>query len=627
MSKFKSQKSKLLFILLFLIFEFYDLSFALSSSLPYFYSEEIIVTALRIPQKKADSPWDVTVIDQEKIKAYGLETVGDALRLVSGLDIYAAGGQGALVTARIKGSNASQVLILRDGCRINNPLLGTLDLGDILLNDVERIEVVSAPLSSVYGSDALSGVINIITKKNAKTSPLALGVSIGSVNLQKVDLSFGDESYIVSALYDKTNGFRQNSDYLARKLSISKQLKDFRLIAEYFDADKGVPGVPDSANNPYSASTPNNRQQDSNLNLSAVFENNLLSGQIYRYTTQQKYHEYNFLTTTFADYLYNTGQTGINLQSKSSFKDAVTLLYGLEYRLDNGESTNIGQQNTNNYAVYLSLQNNSGPIALDLGLRQDVHSKAGGALSPRLGVTLKPYEDLKFFTNVATAFRAPTLNELYWNDPIWNMFGNQNLKPETAVEIELGMSKYFSQTSSFDLVLFSRQIKDQILWEFNSTTFVTQARNVGATQVSGCELKNQLNIVPGLDMFLNATLQNAIDQEDTTATNVGKDIPYSPRTKANLGLNWKNQLGQMSFLTKYVGERYGDAANNTKLAEYTVVDLKIDRNINNFDVYAKINNLFNASYAEAIGYHPVTYAISEYPMPGRNFAFGVNYRL
>ena len=155
-------------IRLFLIF-FLNLSFVISHSsfalVPRFVGQEVVVTALRVPRLKSSLPWNTETFSRKQIEESSATTLGDVVRSVSGLSVKSNGGLGGQVSSRFRGSNTSQVLVLLNGNRINSPTLGSADLGDFLLTDVEKIEVVKAPLSAVYGADAVGGVVNVITRK------------------------------------------------------------------------------------------------------------------------------------------------------------------------------------------------------------------------------------------------------------------------------------------------------------------------------------------------------------------------------------------------------------------------------------------------------------------------------
>jgi len=621
LKKFKRQTAnvKLQSIVVILLLFLTGVSFAEEF---YYIKDEVIVTASRVKQKISDVPWSVTVVDHGQAKTYGAESVADVLRFVPGLDVYAVGGSGSLTSVRARGANATMVLVLVDGAKINSPLLGMVDFSTMPLANVERIEVVPAPLSAVYGSSAVGGVVNIITKKNAAGSPLDFSLSLGSYNANKAELSFGSDDYLFSAVYDKTNGFRANNDYLGQTYSLTKQLQalagDLTLGLNYYKSDLGVPGVPNSADR-FSASTPANRQKDTNTNLFVEYRKDGLFSKIYQYKTAQDYHEYNFATLAFSDYTYTTGQLGFNLQQDYYLNKDEVITLGFERENEDGESSNIGQHDVNNTALYVNSEFGNQLLSMSLGLRSDSHSVVGNSFTPRFGLSLHPQEDVKCWFNLASAFRAPTLNELYWNDPIWSMYGDTTLKPEKAAGVEVGVEKYLSDGSSVTLVLYAKQIVDQILWETDFTTFITQAKNVGKVDISGLDFKVSRKLADNCAIFGNATIQTTIDQQDVTTANVGNELPYSPKVKANVGATW---LG-LSAIAKYVGERYSDAANTNKLAAYTVVDLNYRRPIKDgLELFAKVSNLFDARYSEAVGWHPTTFAITEYPMPPRNFLFG-----
>ncbi|MDI6731423.1 MAG: TonB-dependent receptor [Candidatus Margulisbacteria bacterium] len=620
------------FLFLNLSFVICHLSFA--DEVPHFYADEVVVTASRMPQLRSRSPWNVSVIKADKAKMFGAETVADALRMAQGVDIYSVGGKGALNTARIKGANAEEVLVLVDGCRINSPLLGTVDMAGLLLDNVEKIEIVTAPLSSLYGSDAVGGVINIITQKSVKEPTQVLEADYGSFADKIVKYVYGNDNLFFTASYDQLNGFRQNSDFGSQNFSVNKSFGHnfgaFNLSASYFADDKGIPGVPNSAADPTSASTPNNRQQDKNINLAAEYWNTLgnsdITAKLWQNTTDQKYQDVYYAT----NYAYWTAQNGINLQDNIHLLGDSVLGLGLEYRENSGQSSAIGNHQVNEWALFANQEVEQGPVAMSVGLRVDQHSTAGQSISPRIGLSLNSANDWKLFGSLATAMKAPTLNELYWNDPLWLMYGDANLRSEKSIGLQMGGNKYFGRDSLFGCSFFARQITDQILWEFSPTTFITQARNAGRVEVTGADFEYKTRIMTkfiGFNLFANATFQTAVDKEDVTTANIGKDVPYSPRTKLNLGVDSSGRLGNAALIAKYVGERFADAGNTIKLNPYTVVDATWSKKINVVIINAKINNLFNGGYAEAIGYHPITFAILEYPMPGRSITVGINWDL
>jgi vitamin B12 transporter len=197
-----------------LIIFFLFSSFSFADEAPIFRGEEIVVTAARYPQFVSESPWNTTVLKYEDLEATGARNLGDALRSVLGMDIKSNGYQGAITSFKLRGVAAEEVLILIDGMRVASPLLGVADAADILVSNVERVEVVRGASSSLYGSDAIGGVINVITRKPSKNFGLSGNILYGTFNTGNVAFSVQGKSgvgYEFSASLDKTDGFRENS--------------------------------------------------------------------------------------------------------------------------------------------------------------------------------------------------------------------------------------------------------------------------------------------------------------------------------------------------------------------------------------------------------------------------------
>lgn len=611
------QKAIRLFLLVLFIhltLDIGNLSFAAAEG-PVFYGEEVVVTALRLPVPRSFSPWPVEVIKAEDLKL----TLADSLRDTTGTDVKTTGFLGSVASVRLRGSSAQQVLVLRDGMRINSPLLGMADMGDILMLDTEKVEVAKFPLSSIYGSDAVGGVVNVITRR-PQGNEKEFTLSSGSYATAQYGLTYGNEFYGLKSLtlanYILSPGFRQNGDYsggaLTQKFAFEKW-GNWELGLNYYKADKGVPGVPDTDSNPWSASTPGNRQKDENMVLSAVnemqFGNLKQKINIYDNLLTQKYRQYNFFTTLFEDTEYRTDQYGLDFS-----QNVGPYLYGAEFRHDLGESPYAGNHAAQNGALFFQENLMTEVMGIVVGTRMDKHSICGYSMNPRVGASVKLPGDTVLRASAGTAFKTPTLNDLYWSDPIWQMYGNAALSPEKSQSLGLGAEKKFGESASLSLDYYRTSITDLILWDWDIVTNITQAKNVGGAETYGFEAKYEQKFGKGLLGFASATLQEVLDEKDITAANVGKLIPYSPRLKYSAGVKLLNNI---ALTLRYVGDRFADAGNLVKVPEYTLVDLSLKRDFGAYHAGLDIDNLFNQVYYESVGYHPVTYARSMYPMPGR----------
>ena len=244
-------------------------SFAFAADVPTFYGEEVVVTAIRVPHLKSTLPWNTEVITRKDIADANAVKLGDIIRSVSGLAVKSNGGLSSQISARMRGANSQQVLVLLDGNRINPPSLGMFDLGDLLLADVEKIEIVKAPLSAVYGADAVGGVINIITGKNSDVWKNSLTVNYGEFTATNLSFNSSGPQHFFSAASIYSGGFRTNSDYKADDLNLKLSGNFGKGVLsggiKKYSANKGSPGSLDYL-------TPMARQTDSNLFFDLAYQ-------------------------------------------------------------------------------------------------------------------------------------------------------------------------------------------------------------------------------------------------------------------------------------------------------------------------------------------------------------------
>lgn len=582
---------------------------------PRFYGQEVVVTGSRIPQPKSKLPWNTTVIAKEELEQY--RTVAEALKSIAGVDAKAYGSLGSVSSIRLRGANASQVLVMIDGRRINSPTLGMFDLNDILLDNVEKIEVVRSPLSAVYGSDAVTGAINIITK-TIPDAERSVSAASGSFGTEQYSFSYSGANYLVCTETLKSAGFRQNSDYLANNFSgkLFFQTTAGQLFLDYsrYEANKGIPGVPTSEADPYSSTEPNDRQRDRNTFVSTGLKGKNFTARIYQNILDQELGPYIFGAST-----NEALQTGIEwLHNFDLGSDQMT--YGFEAREDRGKNTMTGEHTIRNYATFLQdIININEKCTLTAGIRGDKHSTAGTSINPRVGVVYEASPSLLLRASAGTSFRAPTLNELYWNDGY--SFGDTGLKPEKSFSYDIGLERKISGSASARLSYYVSTVTDLILWDWRSSTLECRAKNVGEAYFEGIEFELTQKLGDMGKGFVNMTYQSAIDKKDFDPLAVDKRISYAPALKYNAGLTF----GGLSVAIRHVGERYADQYNTVTLAPYTVVDAKLTRKLGGFILTLAVDNLFDENYSEAVGNDPTTFAARNYPMPGRSFSCGVKW--
>jgi outer membrane cobalamin receptor len=579
------------------------------AEVPRFYGEEVVVTALRIPRLKSTIPWNTKVITRKEIEESSAVKLGDIIRSIPGVSVKANGGLSSQHTASFRGSSAQQVLVLLNGNRINSPTLGLFNLGDLLLTDVERIEVVKAPLSALYGADAVGGVINIVTQKASEKAEYKVSASYGEFSTYDLSLSGSGPHYFFSAATLGSNGFSANNDYKAQdfniRLSSNMGKAYIEAGAKRYDADKGIAGATSQA-----------RQTDKNIFYDIQYRADEIG---LKATLSQSDLDMNY-EGPWSTSNHKTLSTLFDVQETFDWGPSHAFVLGLETRQDNSESTDSGVHELGNKAVYLQdMIKLPGAANIVLGARQDINSVYGNHLNPRIGCVLNPAQDILLKVSWGSSFRAPTMNDLYWtsdsyftSNGIGTTEGNPNLKPETAQSLDLTLERTFDEQTSARLTYFSSSINDMIQWANISTSTVDEywiPSNVASANIQGAEFEYAKSLPGILDGFLNFTYQSAKDK------NTDKFLTYRPQTQINVGLKHQSEEWVNSnLLIKNVGERYSDSANTNKLSGYTVVDLSFFRNIGEWEVKLDVDNVFNENYEESSGYS----------MPGRRYKIGAS---
>ncbi|MFA5840111.1 MAG: TonB-dependent receptor [Candidatus Margulisiibacteriota bacterium] len=585
----------------------------LADEVPRFYADEVVVTAVKRAHLKDQSPWDTEVITRKDIENSGAVKLGDILRPVSGIFVKSNGGLNSQISTSLRGSTNQQVLILLNGNRINSPTLGSFDLGSVLLTDVEKIEIVKAPLTALYGADAVGGVINIITRKPEEDRSINFSANYGSFSTHNLAISGQGPHYYFSASSVGTVGFLPNNDYNAQDINLrfSGNLGKANLEAgiKKYNDDKGVANA-----TTLSRLTDNNLFYDIKCQLAEAGLKATFSQSILEMRNQDAWSNdtHNSLTSIF------------DIQKSFGLAAIHNFILGIELRGDNSNSTNSGIHLINNQALYLQdeimLLDN---LNIVLGGREDANAVYQDHFNPRIGFVLGLFSDLLLKASWGSSFRAPTMNDLYWTSstyPTWQggvgtSEGNPNIRPETAQTIDFTLEKKLDLHTSVRMTYFSSCIADMIQWANTATSLVDEywtPSNVSSANIQGIEFDYRRSIYESLNTFINLNLQSAKD----VATD--KYLTYHPQTQINAGLRYEIQEGDdLNLIIKNVGERFTDAANINRLDGYTVVDLVLTKSIGKWTIKIDLENLFNGGYQET----------ATYPMPGRSCNVGFSYNL
>ncbi len=611
------------------------------------YGKNVLVTASRTQKLIEEIPASVDLIDEETLSMIDPQDVGEALKNIKGLMIKSYGGLGSTQTISLRGSSSEQVLILVDGQRINNVQNGQVDLSNLPSHDIEKIEVVKGASSALYGSDAVGGVINIITRSPGEEDRFSISAKgiLGSFHSRSFvsSLNYAVKGLAVNASYkylyslgdfDYTDNYgtestRLNADIashsfnggLGYKFTRSPMDPEIRLKYDHYSSERGAPGTIE----PYYYEA---RMWDRSDNVSMNFNskifnpfNDIRFTTSYR-TTWNRYLNNEMLVPT--DNSFGTRALNSELQGHSVLNPYLVLTYGIGGQSDAMENEQL-DTTYRRLTFYAFVMNESiikfdrpflRSLILTPSLRFDSHSDFNDVLSPKIGLVLNFGETWKtgIKSNFGLSYRAPTFNDLYWPEDAYTV-GNPELEAESGRDWDLGFRLQFPVLDGMYLesAFFHNRMTNLIIWESNAGMWMPD--NVDEALIKGLENGLKLNILEGyLSADINYTYLRAINLSGS-ASEYGKQLVYRPKHTFNFSLLGVYRMLSVQYGLNITGKRYTDRTNSevNALPAYAVSDLMfllkphirdLDMNVN-----FQISNLFNAHYT----------VMKNLPMPGREY--------
>lgn len=595
-------------------------------------AQEIVITANRLKNQKVDTPADVTVITSQQISDRGYRTVTDALEDVPGARVM-QNGVGAY-ESHIMLNGDQRVLVLVDGRRFNNSMgsmaKATFDAHTLPPVDmIEKIEVVKGGASTLYGADAVGGVINIITKTPEETTG-KIRVGYGSWGNQDLGVSVGgkvDKNGIqVAASRNKASYFKYKdkngdtkkwpgqSNYTQDNLSLK--------LTHDFTAADGLTLNYDYSNmegwNPYSV----NSYFPSHLNKKT---NNV--GLRYDWNRDAKNSGYLQTYRNYTSY-FNQGSMdetdwGIEGQQNFVLSDTNTLVGGLEYRdaKAHNQVNYNGKKGYNNKAIFLQDQWQFAPTwQLNTGVRYDKHSRSGNRTTGSAAINKKFSKDSNAYFSWNQVFRTPTIDDLYYYSDLSMIgygiyIGDENLKPETGNVYNLGYNFKMDPKTDVSINGFYSNLHNAINWKYGYP--YTYVENIDRQKKRGLSL----SFVHHLNKLWDVDAAYTYVKVENNRNDAGyvRDDNYAPNYY---------QAGVRYHDTKWNLDLRARAANGLSKASYGeqryltmdfIARYKFDQNWTGF---ANFYNLNNAAYAEQGG---VVNGQDSYPMPGRRIIVGAEY--
>jgi len=610
-----------------------------SDTLRTYHLSDVVVSATKSATLSTQVGSAITVIDRTEIEQSQKGTVLELLSEVPGVSLVQQGGAGKLATVFLRGANPCQTLVLLDGVEMNNPgdVSNAFDFSNLQTSDIERIEILRGPQSTLYGSDALAGVISIFTRKGSQGLNATAHLEGGSYNSLRSSVSVsgneGESNYLISLNDFKTKGFSAASELDGnteadgyRTTSLTEKLTfvlpedfSFSVLLRFnkanadLDYTGGIKG--DDPNNSYSL-------EESVIKISLDFP--LLDK---KWNQSISFNHLNNLRkytdgidanrpTTSSDAWYKGRKNKIEWLNTLSFFDDHRITFGAEAEEEtavsdfysNGDwgpyNSFFPQTSTTTFGLYtqdqITIMRN---FNATLGIRYDKHKRFGSVITYRIApVCFIEETGTKFRATYGTGFKAPSLFNLF--DPA---FGNANLKPEKSKGWDVGIEQFsMNGNLSFEVSYFSNVFNDLFSFVFDPITFSSQMINLAKAETEGIEfgLKYRVESIATFNFTYTST-----KTKDKSNGSPDKDLPLlrRPKEKASLStiffLNEKLNLGVEFLYTGSRDDKDFSTGQRILLKSYTLVNMSASYKITNmFEVFAKLYNIFDEKYEEILGY-------------------------
>ena len=566
-------------------------------------AETVVVTASRTPQPIAERLADVTVIGEAEIRRSAAQSVPQLLQRQPGVEVSINGGPGSTSAVFIRGANAGQTLILVDGLRVGSSSTGATSLEAIPLDQVERIEILRGPASSLYGADAIGGVIQVFTRRAREGFSGNVSAGYGTHDTGNVNAGLrgasGNVRFSLQAGATESNGFNavvnpSNFGYNPDRDGYSTRNVGGNVAFDWAkDQTLELTGM--------------RNRLDTQSDGGPDFDDRTLTTlEAYSFKSRNRFTECWLSTLTL-------GQGRDDSVSKSAFGESpfetrqrqytwqndLTLLLGtlslvLERREEKLDTTNafaVKSRDTDSFGGVYQLR--EGPWSLQANLRLDDSSQYGERTTGGIAAGFKLSPEWRVTAGYSTGFKAPSFNDLYFPD-----FSNPNLVPEESRNFEAGV--YWARAMGASRVEaraigYRNRVENLIVFGCDES-FNCRPENVAKATLEGVTL--------GLDGSMGATrIAASVDFQRPEDDATGKLLPRRARRHGTLQV--LHEAGPLTLGAEWIAssERYEDAGNSVRMSGYGIVNLTLDwRFARGWTAFVRGNNVTDRDYRFSADY-------------------------
>ena len=600
----------------------------------------VVVTASKMEEEPFKAPANVDVITSAMIEANHYINISEALKNVPGVTIqsYGTGGEN-YSSNRIYINGTSNVVFLIDGMRVNtNGIISSRFEPSTMVNmdNIERIEVLKGSASTLYGSDAAGGVVNIITKKLGKAEQkTTVSMMSGSFNTSQYGLmnsgrNKDDLYWLISAQKDLSGNFKDGNNNTIQKGLNSNTIdlklgKDFdkdtvlEVNFENYNSDYERPStgglktttrLKGNKDNTRVGLSYKNRISDKAVNQLSVFKN--VTDLVDDSEAKSYLLSMRMETTGFSDQLTYEYDKHTLIGGFDFYQDKVKRYVGMP---------SVEGKNITNQSLYLQdawYMNDK--ITVTTGLRSDYHSDFGRHNTPSAVLSYQPDEKTNYYVSYKEFFVAPGISQLYYHDAYGNT-GNPNLKPEEGNTVEFGIKHKFDKSLNANFNIYRRKANNMII--FANQTY----ENTGEESTRGWNI----NIDKTFNENLSTNIGYTYIYIDPTKSTLNPNRDgYLPRGQWNISTNYQKDKFDMVLNGRGIVNRDGRKSQTTadEFKTFWVWDAAFNYQIqDNAKVFLKVNNIFDKFYTDQCYNMDPNSATGWYSAPGRNIQVGIKYTL
>jgi vitamin B12 transporter len=562
--------------------------------------DPVVVTAARGPQRLADLTADVTVIGRDEVARAGAQSLAELLQRQPGVQISMNGGAGSTSAVFLRGVNGNQTLVLIDGMRVGSATAGTSALEAIPLDLIDHIEILRGPASSLYGADAVGGVIQVFTRRGEGAPAFNGTASYGTYGTSQATAGLGGVSgawkFAIQGGYQGSRGFsaignaadpswnpdRDGYDRGNASVGLSYRFNaDHELAAQYyysrldnrFDAGTGF--------NDRTVTTVESFALASTDRLAPFWASRLDLGQGSDDSVSQ---------TGYGTSGFRTRQNQLTWQNDLELPvGSLSLAYvGLDERISTDPAFPVTSRRTNSFVgVYRARR---GPHTLQLNVRYDDNSQYGGRTTGALGYAYAIGDGWRALVNAGNAFKAPTFNDLYYPG-----FANPYLAPETAQNADVAL-EFASSTLLARATAYRNRVSDLIVFQCDAN-FNCAPDNVARATLTGLTLQAQAD---WRTMALKGSFDFLRPEDDAT----GRMLPRRARRYGSAGAVIPWDAWQWGVELVAASARYDDVANTRRMGGYALVNVTASYALTkHWTLTLRADNVFDKHYELAAGYN------------------------